>query len=200
MHILLADIPRLQLKIYKNCIGGVRVNVLASNAVDRGFEPRSSQTKDFYIGICCFSSKDASLRRKSKDWLTRNQDDTSYLSGPSNDQDLKHFKEWVSDCCLTSTQQFFSYLMARTSYFLWDGDEVRFALDQHAYFDLYSASSLKQQSAVGRTYHPDSESTARGYYRDSNDRSTMTCQMCPVDKITPLNQRGNTAADCTISK
>ena len=63
----------------KNCIGGVRVNVLASNAVDRGFEPRSSQAKDFNIGICCFSSKDASLRRKSKDWLARNQDDTSYL-------------------------------------------------------------------------------------------------------------------------
>ena len=62
-----------------NRIGGVMVNVLASNAVDRGFEPRSSQTKDFNIGICCFSSKDASLRRKSKDWLARNQDDTSYL-------------------------------------------------------------------------------------------------------------------------
>jgi hypothetical protein len=25
--------------------------------------------------------------------------------------------EWVSDCCLISSQQFFSYLMARTSYF-----------------------------------------------------------------------------------
>ena len=25
--------------------------------------------------------------------------------------------EWVSDCCLTPTQQFFSYVMARTSYF-----------------------------------------------------------------------------------
>jgi hypothetical protein len=23
--------------------------------------------------------------------------------------------EWVSDCCLTPTQQFFSYIMARTS-------------------------------------------------------------------------------------
>ena len=30
--------------------------------------------------------------------------------------------------------------------FQWDDDEVRFVLDQHAYLDLYSASSLKQQS------------------------------------------------------
>ena len=31
--------------------------------------------------------------------------------------------------------------------FQWDNDEVRFALDQHAVLDFYSASSLKQQSA-----------------------------------------------------
>jgi hypothetical protein len=28
-----------------------------------------------------------------------------------------------------------------------DDDDVRFVLDQHAYLDFYSASSLKQQSA-----------------------------------------------------
>ena len=32
-----------------NCIGGVMVSVLASNAVDRGFEPRLGQTKDYTI-------------------------------------------------------------------------------------------------------------------------------------------------------
>ena len=37
--------------------------------------------------------------------------------------------------------------MARTSYFQWDDDVVRFVLDQHAEFDVYSTSSLKQQSA-----------------------------------------------------
>jgi hypothetical protein len=31
--------------------------------------------------------------------------------------------------------------------FQWDDDEVHFVLDQHAEFDFYSASSLKQQSA-----------------------------------------------------
>jgi hypothetical protein len=48
------------------------VSMLASSAVDRGFEHRSCQTKDF--GIFCFSAKHAALRRKSKDCLARNQD------------------------------------------------------------------------------------------------------------------------------
>jgi len=51
--------------------------VLASSAVDRGFEPRSGQTKDYKIGICCFSAKHAAIRRKSKDWFARNQDNVS---------------------------------------------------------------------------------------------------------------------------
>jgi hypothetical protein len=41
--------------------------MLASSAVDRGFEPRSGQTEDCKIGICYFSAKFAALRRKSKD-------------------------------------------------------------------------------------------------------------------------------------
>ena len=49
------------------------VSVLASSAVDRGFEPRSGQTKDYKIGICSFSAKHAALMSKSKDWLARNQ-------------------------------------------------------------------------------------------------------------------------------
>ena len=43
-------------------ICGVMVSVLASSAVDRGFEPQSGQTKDYRIGICCFSSKHAAFR------------------------------------------------------------------------------------------------------------------------------------------
>ena len=50
------------------------VSVLASSVVDRGFEPRSGQTKDCKIGICCFSAMYAAFRRKRKDWLARNQD------------------------------------------------------------------------------------------------------------------------------
>ena len=53
------------------------VSVLVSSAVDHGFEPRSGQTKDYKIGICCFSAKHAVLRRKSKDRLAWNQNNVS---------------------------------------------------------------------------------------------------------------------------
>ena len=49
------------------------VSVLASSATDCGYELRSCQTKEYKIGIGCFSAKNAALRRKSKDWLARNQ-------------------------------------------------------------------------------------------------------------------------------
>jgi hypothetical protein len=45
---------------------------VVSSAPNRGIEPRSGQTKDYNIGMCCFSAKHASLRRKNKDWLARN--------------------------------------------------------------------------------------------------------------------------------
>jgi hypothetical protein len=54
----------------------------------------------------------------------------------------------VSDCYLTPIQQ----LLSNTIY-QWYDDELRFVLDQHAEFDFYSASSLKQQSA-GRHVAP----------------------------------------------
>jgi hypothetical protein len=38
--------------------------MLASSAVDHGFEPRKGKTKDYKIGICWFSTKHAALRRK----------------------------------------------------------------------------------------------------------------------------------------
>ena len=52
------------------------VSVLASS----GFEPRSGQTKDYKIDICCFSDKHAALRSKSKDWLARYQNNVSEWS------------------------------------------------------------------------------------------------------------------------
>jgi hypothetical protein len=51
------------------------VNVLASSVV--------GQTKDYEIGICCFSAKHAALRSKSKDWLARNQNNVSEWSNMS---------------------------------------------------------------------------------------------------------------------
>ena len=59
------------------------VSVLAASAVDRRFEPRSGQTKDYTIGMCCLSAKHAALRRKSKDWSPRNQNNVSKWSDMS---------------------------------------------------------------------------------------------------------------------
>jgi hypothetical protein len=39
--------------------------------------PRSGETKDYKIDICCFSAKHTALRRKSKDWFARNQNNVS---------------------------------------------------------------------------------------------------------------------------
>ena len=63
----------------RNSIGGVMVSVLASGAVDRGFELRSGQTKVYTIGkIGIVASREGrNIRRKSKDWLARNQDNVS---------------------------------------------------------------------------------------------------------------------------
>jgi hypothetical protein len=79
--------PRFALPLFHHCpvsshrlkmctyfgqrIRDVLVNMLILSAVDCRFEHRSGQTKDYKIGICCFSSKHAALRRKSKDWLAR---------------------------------------------------------------------------------------------------------------------------------
>ena len=40
------------------------ISMLASSGVDRSFVPGSGQTKDYEIGICCFSNKHAALRKK----------------------------------------------------------------------------------------------------------------------------------------
>ena len=66
-----------RLPVLKKRISVEMVSMLYSSAVDRGFESRSGQTKDYIIGICCFSAKHAALRRKSKDWLAWNQDNVS---------------------------------------------------------------------------------------------------------------------------
>jgi hypothetical protein len=66
-----------------NRIGSVMVSVLASNVVDHGFKPRAGQTKDYETGICCFSAKNAALRKKSKDWLARIEDNVSKWSNMS---------------------------------------------------------------------------------------------------------------------
>jgi hypothetical protein len=59
------------------------VSMLASTAVDRGFEPWLGQTKDYKIGICCFSAKQSALRNESKHCLAWNPDNVSKWSDMS---------------------------------------------------------------------------------------------------------------------
>jgi hypothetical protein len=59
---------------------------------------------------------------------------------------IKEKSECVGDCCLAPFEQHFSYIMGRTIYIRWDdSDNDSFILDEHAWLDLYTASSLKRQ-------------------------------------------------------
>ena len=51
--------------------------MLDTREVDRGFESRSGQTKNYAIGVRYFSATHAALMRKSKDLFARNQDNVS---------------------------------------------------------------------------------------------------------------------------
>ena len=63
--------------LLSNQVGDVMVSVFAYCVVDRGFKPWSGQTKDYKMGMCCFLTKNAALRSKSKDWLARNRNNVS---------------------------------------------------------------------------------------------------------------------------
>ena len=67
----------------KTLVGNVIVSVLALSAVDREFESRSGQTKDYQLVFVAYNAKHAELRRKSKDWLARNQGNVSEWSDMS---------------------------------------------------------------------------------------------------------------------
>jgi hypothetical protein len=49
-----------------DCTGGVMVSMIAFSVVDCKFDPWLGQTKDYEIGICCFSATCAALRRKQR--------------------------------------------------------------------------------------------------------------------------------------
>jgi len=70
--------------VYRFCasepIGGIMISVYVSSAVDRVFGSEMGQIKDYEFGICCFCSQHRALRSKSKDRLTRNQNNVSEWS------------------------------------------------------------------------------------------------------------------------
>ena len=55
------------------------ISVLAWSAVGCRFESGSVEIEDYKIGICCFSAKHVSLRRKGNNWLARNQNNVPEL-------------------------------------------------------------------------------------------------------------------------
>jgi hypothetical protein len=55
------------------------VSVLILCLVDHGFQSQSGQTKDYKLGICCFSAKYTALKRKNKDLVVWNQDNMSLV-------------------------------------------------------------------------------------------------------------------------
>ena len=61
------------------------VSVVTSSVVGGGFEPKSGQTKDYKIGFSAkhIALRNAALRRKSKDWLARNQNNVFEWSNMS---------------------------------------------------------------------------------------------------------------------
>ena len=59
-----------------------------ASMVVRVSNPVASQTKDYDIGICCFSAKQVALSNKSKDWWARSQDNMSELSKMSTRERL----------------------------------------------------------------------------------------------------------------
>jgi hypothetical protein len=79
--------------------------LLGRNAADRGFDPRSGQTKDYKIGICWFSAKQTPLRWSSKDWLTRNQDNVSEWGNMFTHELLSHIMWW--SLLMTSSRSWF---------------------------------------------------------------------------------------------
>ena len=77
----------------------------------------SGQTKNYKIGICCFSAKHAALRRKRKDWLARNQDNVSEWSHMSIRRLLF---QWANTIKIQPyiVQRVFSYVQKLQSWWL----------------------------------------------------------------------------------
>ena len=63
--------------------------------------------------------------------------------------------EWGSYCCWTSTQQFFSYIMARTSCFCWNDDDVRFVLEQQVSWIFIVLDHWNSSPWVDMSLHSD---------------------------------------------
>ena len=67
-------------------------------------------------------------------WTNVNKNNINWQSNPINVKKniYEETSEWARKCCLTSTEQFYSYVIAITSYIQLDDDEDLFLVDQHS--------------------------------------------------------------------
>jgi hypothetical protein len=127
--------------------------------------PGRINPNDYKIGVCCFYSRNASIRSKSKGWLARNHNNVSEWSDISN----IFFVIWKSDQIIQDQTQLFYFVNivsvcllfnAKRAIFVaiswreqctvrWLNDDTLNVLDQHAYLDFYSVGTPKLQSAGG---------------------------------------------------
>ena len=92
------------------------VSMIASKAVDRGVKPRSGQTKDHKICICCFSAEQAALRSKSKDWLAWKQNNVSEWSDMSTVVSVSwHYKNPTKHVSLVQSRRHYHLIKCNCS-------------------------------------------------------------------------------------
>ena len=95
------------------CIDDIFVSIHTSHVVDHGNKPWSCQTKDYKSGSCCFSAKQAALRRKSKDRLAQNQDIVSRCSDMSTHRLVSvnlHYKNTTKGVSLVQSRHHYHLL------------------------------------------------------------------------------------------
>ena len=74
--------------------------------------------------------------------------------------------ECVIDSCLTSNEQFFSYIMARTNNCWWDDDDTCFVLNKRMYMDCIVLARWTNSPKIDImcAHYADAEATMIWYY------------------------------------
>jgi hypothetical protein len=98
--------------------------------------------KDYVIGICCFSTRHASLKRKSKDWSARNQD--KYLFFVTRRTTLGK----CAAICINSRNFFLNFRIQKSKFSILQEFErlitstTSFIDNHHRLYDLYMYSAV----------------------------------------------------------
>jgi len=102
--------------------------------------------------------------------------------------------EWVSDCCLMPTQQFFSNIVTRFNYFSIDDDEVRFVLDQHAKSWIFIIVLAHWKNIPRIDMLPYSDTLS--WFRANQSLLVLLNAACLVKVVTRSLKQGRQGYDC----